>query len=93
VSNQLVRRAGGGIERLPRQVGRAIDVQRYRALEAAARVNAAAYLAHVGMTLTAKLTAEEAQLIQMVPLAEPRLRGIVDTFALLAASTVAEMNF
>ena len=76
-----------------RRMGRATELQQYRGLEASARVRAAAYVAHVGMSLTAQLSAEEGTLIQQVPLAEPRLKGIVDQFALLASSEVVGMAF
>src|SRR5438045_3329244 len=48
----------------------AVELQRYRGLEHAARVKAANYVAHVGMTLAAQLSAEEGVLIQACPLAE-----------------------
>lgn len=67
--------------------------QHYRGVEASARVRAAAYVAHVGMTLTAQVSAEEAILIQQAPLADPRLKAIVDQFALVVASEVAGIGY
>lgn len=92
MSNQLARRGASGIDRVPRHVSRAIEVQHYRGLEASARVRAAAYVAHVGLTLTAQLSAQEGVLIQHVPLAEPRLKCIVDQFAIMASAEVAGMG-
>jgi hypothetical protein len=74
-------------------VRRNAELAQYRGLESSARVQAAAYVAHVGMTLTAQLSAEEAILIGQSPLADPRLKPIVDQFALLACSEVARMGF
>ena len=81
-----------GAVRLPVPVRRAIELQHYRGLEASARVRAAAYVAQVGMTLTAQLSAEEGVLLQQCPLAEQRLKAIVDQFAFLASVEVARMG-
>lgn len=88
----LARRVGGIIVPTPRRASRAIELQQHRGLEASARVKAAAHIAQVGMTLTAQLSAEEGILIQQCPLAEARLKGIVDQFAFLASIEVAAMG-
>jgi hypothetical protein len=91
--NEIVLRTDRGVRRVPASVRQAVELQQYRGLEASARVKAAAYVAHVGMTLTTQLSAEEGLLIQQCPLAEPRLKPIVDQFALLACVEVAEIGY
>ena len=92
VSKDIVRRTSQ-LDRIPRGVVRRVEAAHHRGLEAAGRERAAAYVAHVGMTLVAQLSAEEGALIQQVPLAEPRLKGIVDAFAIQVASEVMGMGF
>jgi hypothetical protein len=79
--------------RLPREVRQEIDALHQRGLRGAARLNAAAYVTHVAMTYAGQLSAEEARLIQMVPLGEARYQAIVDTFASVACAEVAGMKF
>lgn len=84
----IVVRPGSSVQ-LPARTSRAVARQHYRGVEASARVRASAYVAHVGMALTAQLSTEEAILIQQSPLADPRLKVIVDQFVLVVASEVA----
>lgn len=91
-NEMVVRTPRRNLQRIPRPVRRSIELQQYRGLEASSRVKAAAYVAQVGLTLTAQLSAEEGILIQQCPLAEPRLKGIVDQFALLASVEVMGMG-
>ncbi len=91
--HQIVLRPETDTRRVPATIRRAVELQQYRGLESSARVQAAAYVAHVGMTLTAQLSTEEAILIGQSPLADPRLKPIVDQFALLACAEVARMGF
>ncbi len=72
--NDIVLRTSRSARRVPVTVRQAVELQQYRGLEGSARVKAAAYVAHVGMTLTGQLSAEEGLLIQQRPLAEPRLK-------------------
>lgn len=91
--NEIVVRARRrNLQRIPPRVRWGIELQQHRGLEASSRVKAAAYVAQVGMTLTAQLSAEEGILIQQCPLAEPRLKGIVDQFAFLASVEVTAMG-
>lgn len=55
------------------------------------RVEAAAFVAQVGMARVAALSAEEGRLIAQVPLAEPRLKAVADTYAGLVASELAKL--
>ncbi len=96
---------GGGLSpRLTREVGRAVDRVSARAVVRAAeaqgdayvahtRVEAAAFVAHTGMTRVADLSAEEARLIQQAPLADDRLKAIVDTYAGVVAHEVAKLGY
>jgi hypothetical protein len=92
MGREIVRRTSQ-IQRIPRGVVRRVEGAHHRGIESAARIKAAAYVAHVGLTLTTQLSAEESSLIQQCPLAEPRLKGIVDGFALLASVEVTGMGF
>src|SRR5437588_622426 len=83
----------GSADRLPKPVARQLDAVRDRGLVAAARVNAAAYVSHTALNLTASLSAEEARLIEMSPLGEPRYKMIVDNFAGVACYIVAEFGW
>ena len=71
--------------RTPPARGRRPSAIQRDGLDAVTRVKAAAYVAHVGMALAAQLSAEEEMLIRQHPLAEPRMKGIVDQFALMAS--------
>ena len=90
--NEMAVRPRRQLQRIPGGVRRGIELQHYRGLEASARLRAAAYVADVGMTLTVQLSAEEGLYIQQCPLAEPRLKAIVDQFALLAGDEVKGMG-
>lgn len=91
--NDIVRRGPRrNLQRIPWSIRWGMELRQYRGLESSARVKAAAYVAQVGMALTAQLSAEEGILIQQCPLAEPRLKGIVDHFALLASMEVLGMG-
>lgn len=95
----VVRRSGEGVGlipslgRVPRRVVRELDRAGHHALIAGARIEAAAYVTHQAMQHVAALSAEEGNLIQQCPLAEPRLKAIVDTFAGSAAARVAEVGW
>jgi hypothetical protein len=84
---ELGRRRG----RLPASVLRDVDRAGHRALVATARVHAAAYVAHVGMSQVAAVTAEEGHLIEQCPLAERRLRVLGDTFTGVVTAVIADM--
>ena len=90
--SQLVRRTMADLERLPRGVERRVEAAHHRGLEVAARLNAAAYVTHVGLTYMGALSAEEARLIQQVPLGEPRYRAIVDQFAGVVCAELAGLT-
>lgn len=79
--------------RVPRRVVREVDRAGHHALIAGARIEAAAYVTHQGMQHVAALSAEEGHLIEQCPLAEPRLKAIVDTFAGTVAAKVAEIGW
>lgn len=70
---------------MPKPVVRAVEHAAYRGLITAANVQAAGYVTHVALSQVAMLTAEKGRLIEQCPLAEPRFRVIVGTYAGLAA--------
>jgi hypothetical protein len=91
MSNEIVR-MNGRSNVVPRQSARAIEYHRRHGLETAARVHAGAYVARVGMIETAQLSALEGMLIQQVPLAEARMKAIVDQFAFFASFVVGDLG-
>ena len=93
MSYDLARRRIGVAEYLPRQVERRLDAVHHQALEVAARVNAAAYVTHVGLTYAGALSAEEGRLIQQAPLGEGRYKAIVDHFAGAVCAEIAGMTY
>ena len=76
-----------------KHVRRAVESARGRGLEAAARVHAAAFVTQTAMWHTASLSAEEGRLVEMCPLAEPRLKALVDHFTGTACAEIAGMAF
>jgi len=83
----------GGNTRLPAKVAKQVESAAHRGLIAAAHVQAAAYTTHVAMNYVTMLSSEEGQMIQMCPLAEPRLKVLVDAFSLGAAKQIEGMNW
>jgi hypothetical protein len=77
--------------RTAREVARAVHQQHGRGVVAAARVNTGAYVARTALINIALLSREEEQLIQLAPLAEPRMRAIVDVYAIFAAGILGEL--
>lgn len=66
------------------------EVQR-PATDAAARLQAAAYVAHTGMVCTEILTALESQAFRRAPTGEERYTAIVNQFAGLACHELAKL--
>jgi hypothetical protein len=82
----------GTQSRLPSKVIRQIEQAAYNGLTTAAHVQAAAFVTDVSMHYVAALSASEGTLIEMSPLAEPRLKVLVDRFTLVAATDIARMG-
>lgn len=80
-------------QRLPRKVERRVEAAHHRGVEAAARVNAGAYVTHVGLSLTAALSAEEARLLRQAPTGDARYGAIVDSFAGLVCNEIVRLSF
>ncbi|MHB9149808.1 MAG: hypothetical protein ACYC33_06985 [Thermoleophilia bacterium] len=83
----------GTSTRLPAKVSRQVEQQAHRGLVTAAKVHSAAYVTHVAMQHVAMLSADEASLIEMCPLAEPRLKPLVDQFTAVAAFEIQQMGW
>lgn len=83
----VLRLASGAVQ--PRRVDRQLQAIRLEAVEAAERVSCAAYVTDVALHHVARLSNTEAQLIQQVPLGEPRYRLIGDAFAGVAYAIIA----
>lgn len=88
-------RAGGVAwsGRLPRPVTREIEAARAEGLVTAAHVQAAAYVTHTALQLTAALSAEEGRLVTLCPLGEARYRVLVDNFTGVAAGAISRMGW
>jgi hypothetical protein len=84
---------GNQIERLPRNTGRALETVRGHGIVSAAKVEAAAYVAHIGLQEVGMLSLEEALIANRVPHAAGRAQAIVDQFTAVAASELARMRF
>lgn len=85
----VVRRGEHG--RISRDVVRALRDEQAAGLLRAARVDARAHVARVALMNTALLSADEAALITASPLAEPRMKAIVDMYAMFAAGEVGRL--
>lgn len=79
--------------RVPKAVVRQIDREAGQGLIVAGRVQAAAYVTHVALQQVALLSGEEGRLMQICPLAEPRLKILVDNFTGVAAAEIAGMGW
>jgi hypothetical protein len=83
----------GTTSRLPKRVSKQLESAAHTGLIAAARVQAAAYTTHVAMQAVAMLSADEGHLIEACPLAEPRLKVLVDAFTLDAAHEIERLGW
>jgi hypothetical protein len=95
--SSLVPRLGDALEslgsdriagRVPRDVARAVRAEHGAALVRNARIEGRAYVARTALVNTALLSGEEANLVTACPLAESRLKMIVDTYTVWAAGEV-----
>lgn len=77
--------------RLPGRVVRQVEAASHTGLVAAAKVHAAAYTTHVAMQTVAMLSNDEARIIEMCPLAEPRVRTLVDQFTAVATFEIQKL--
>lgn len=79
--------------RLPPRVAREVERANHGGLIGSARVQAGAYVTHVAMQQVAMLSAEEGQLIDIAPLADRRLKVLVDQFTANAAFEIQRMGW
>ena len=97
-------RDGDLLPRVPRRVQRAIDGQHARALVRAARVQGDAYVAHtrveaasfvarLGMHRVAELSAEAMEFSGRTPLATGRFQAIGDAYAALVVEEVIKLGY
>lgn len=89
MSSGILRRADLMLNQTARQLQRRVDAAHADGLEAAARIEFAAYATHVALHHVARLSNLEAQLIQQAPLGEARYKLIVDTFTGVAGAELA----
>jgi hypothetical protein len=87
---ELTRRGPGRMARSAEQELSNVD---HEALVCVRRIEAAAWVTHVGLTTVAMMSSMEGQLLQQVPLAEARLRAVVDTFTGVVAAEIAGRTF
>lgn len=85
--------SGGFGNRMPAKVTRAVEAQAHIALVNAAKVQAGAYVTHHAIQAVTILSSEEARGIEMCPLAEQRLKAIVDSYAGFAAQVIQTMGW
>lgn len=71
----------------------AVEAARLPGQVAAAKIEAAAFATYVGLSNTAMLSALEGRLLQQVPLAEPRLKAIVDSYATYVCQELALLAY
>lgn len=83
----------GGLDRLPKSTSRALEHVRGNGLVTAARVEAVAFVTHVGLQEIELLSMQEAMLVERCPHAAGRARALVDQFTAAAAAEVAGMRF
>lgn len=83
------RRPSGAIVR---RTSDALDLVQGESLVARAREQARAFLANDAIENVTALSAFEAQCIEMAPLAEPRLKALVDGYALAAAQAIVQFG-
>lgn len=97
-------RDGDLLSRVPRGVQRAIECQNARALVHAARVQGDAYVAHarveaasfvarIGMHRVAELSAEAMEFSGRTPLATGRFQAIADAYASIVAEEVIKLGY
>ncbi len=85
--------SGGFGNRMPAKVTRAVEAQAHTALVNAAKVQAGAYVTHHAIQAVTILSSEEARGIEMCPLAEQRLKAIVDSYTGFAAQVIQTMGW
>lgn len=84
---------GNDVDRTSRATKRALEQVHGHGLVAAARVDDAAFVAHVAMQAIGHLSMEEALVVQTCPHATGRAKAIGDTFTAVAAGVVAGMGY
>ena len=91
---EITRRRPGDVERHYRATPPlAIEAARLPGQLAAARIEAASYATHVALTHTAMLSALEGRLIQQAPLAEARMKALVDSYAGFCCQEIALLAY
>jgi hypothetical protein len=93
VSTQLSRRTNVLPAMRERRIARDLREAQVPAQVAAAKIEGAAFAAHVALTHATLLSAAEARAIQYAPLVEPRAKAIVDSFAGYACQELSLLAF
>jgi len=84
---------GRELEQTPRATKRALERVHGHGLIAAGKVDAAAFVAHVGITQIGQLAIEEALVVERTPHAGPRVKAVGDAFAAVTIGIVARMGY
>jgi len=93
MSNLTLFHSNGGVpDRLPKSTTRALQQVRRTALVTAARVEAAAFVTHIGLQEIEMLSMQEALLAQRCPHAVVRAQALVDQFTATTVTEVARMR-
>jgi hypothetical protein len=94
MSNDLVRRGAGGLSaREQRQLSRELAAEQLPAKRAAARIQAAAWATHCGLTCCEVLTALEVQAVQRQgAVLDARARAIGDSYAALVTTELTRLS-
>lgn len=94
MSYELTRQQAAPLtRRAQRQLAAHLQQAQVPAQVAAAKIEAAAFAAHVALSHAGMLSAAEARLIGLAPLGEARYRAIADAFAGYACQEISLLAF
>lgn len=93
MSTELIRAQGRALARPERRRAARLREAQVPAQVAAAKIEGAAFAAHVALQHAGMLSAAEGRLIQYAPLGEARYKAIVDSFAGYACQEISLLAF
>jgi hypothetical protein len=93
MSLEVIPRRGSALGRTDRQLADALRRSQVPGKVAAAKIESAAFAAHVAMAHAGSLSALEGRLIQQAPVGEGRYRAIADAFAGYACQELSLLAF
>lgn len=90
---ELIRAPGRGLSRAERKQAAVLRQAQVPARIAAAKIEGAAFAAHVAMTHASMLSAAEERAIKVAPLGEARFKAIADAYAGYACQELSLLAF